>query len=182
MGLADRIKNLVLKREGWSGRGMGLLLGAIAVLGQAPFHIWPAFILSLALLFARIQSASCNSRPMRAGFSAGLWWALGYFAAGTFWVGSAFIERGPEFIPVMPFMVAGLAFILAIFWGIAGGFQARAKLSGARAGIFFAAIFTLGYLCWHSIVLDIFGSAARNSIIIPASTYGSSRFPSNNPI
>lgn len=134
---------LLLRHTGWVGRGLGVLIGAFGVLGHAPFHIWPIALLSLAILYLRLQAAAKADRPGRAGFSVGLWWALGYFAAGTFWVGSAFIERGPEFIPIMPFMVAGLAFVLAIFWGVAGGFLARTRVSGLFAVLVFAAAFTL---------------------------------------
>ena len=137
---------LLLRTEGWAGRGIGLILGAAAVLGHAPFHIWPISILSLAVLFARLQWAAEAKQPGRLGFSVALWWGIGYFAAGTFWVGSAFVERGPEFIPIMPFMVAGLAVLLALFWGLAGAFFARAKLSGFLAVITFGAVFTLAEL------------------------------------
>jgi len=140
------LKALLLKTEGWTGRGIGLLLGALAVLGQAPFHFWPIFILSLGLLFARLQIAAQVDRPGKRGFSVAIWWGVGYFAAGTFWVGSAFIERGPEFIPIMPFMIAGLAVLLAVFWGFAGAFFARAKVSALWAIVVFTAIFTLAEL------------------------------------
>jgi len=136
-------KGLLLKTDDWTGRGVGLILGALAVLGQAPFHLWPIFILSLALLFARLQNAARDNRPSKRGFSVGFWWGVGYFAAGTFWVGSAFIERGAEFIPIMPFMVAGLAFLLAFFWGLAGVFFSRSMLSGFWAIAVFVAVFTL---------------------------------------
>ncbi len=137
---------LLLRHAGWSGRGMGVLLGAIAVLGQAPFHYWPLTVLSLAILFGRLQWTAELDRPGRAGFSAAFWWALGYFAAGTFWIGSAFIERGPEFIPLMPFMVGGLACLLALFWGLGGAYLARARLSGLKAVLAFTAVFTLAEL------------------------------------
>lgn len=137
---------LILRTEGWTGRGVGVVLGAFAVLGQAPFHFWPITVLSLAVLFGRLQWAAEADRPARRGFSTAFWWALGYFAAGTFWVGSAFIERGPEFIPIMPFMVAGLAGLLALFWGLAGAYFSRAKLTGLFAVLAFTAIFTLAEL------------------------------------
>jgi len=140
------LKNLFLKTEGWAGRFIGFTLGALAVLGQAPFHLWPIFILSLGILFARLQKAAEATRPGKRGFSVALWWGVGYFAAGTFWIGSAFIERGPEFIPIMPFMIAGLAFLLASVWGIAGAFFARAKLSPVWAILSFASVFLLAEL------------------------------------
>jgi len=137
---------IFLKLDGWAGRSVGLILGALAVLGQAPFHLWPIFLISLGILFARLQKAAKDTRPGKRGFSAALWWGVGYFAAGTFWVGSAFIERGPEFIPIMPFMVAGLAGLLAVFWALAGAFHAKMKLSGFWAAALFTAIFTLAEL------------------------------------
>ena len=136
----------LLRLDGWTGRAIGLLLGVLAVLGQAPFHIWPIAIVSLGVLFARLQVAADADRPGKRGFSVALWWGVGYFAAGTFWVGSAFIERGPEFIPIMPFMVGGLAILLSVFWGMAGAFLARSKLTGIWAIIGFTAAFTLAEL------------------------------------
>ncbi len=133
----------LLKLDGWAGRGIGVGFGALAVLGHAPFHIWPIALFSLAILFARLQWAAKIERPGRRGFSVAFWWAVGYFAAGTFWVGSAFIERGAEFIPIMPFMVAALAFLLAVFWALAGAFAARTRVSDFWAIFVFAAAFTL---------------------------------------
>lgn len=137
---------ILLKTEGWSGRGLGLILGALGALGQAPFHLWPIFLLSAAILFARLRKASTHARPGKHGFSVAIWWGVGYFAAGTFWVGGAFIERGAEFIPIMPFMVAGLAFLLALFWGLAGAFLSRTHAAGIGAALGFAAVFTLAEL------------------------------------
>ena len=138
--------SLLRKTDGWTGRAIGLALGALAVLGHPPFHVWPIAIVSLGFLFIRLQDAGQAERPARRGFSAAIWWAMGYFAAGTFWIGSAFIERGPEFIPVMPFMVAGLALLLSLLWGVAGAFFARAKRTGFKAVIGFSAAFILAEL------------------------------------
>ncbi len=135
-----------LTLQGWRGRGLALIIGALAVLGHAPFHFWPLALLSLAWLYGRLIWASGHERAGRAGFGSAFWWALGYFAAGTFWIGSAFIERGPAFIPLMPFMVGGLACLLALFWGLAGIYLARIKASGLLRVFAFASAFTLAEL------------------------------------
>ena len=142
---------LLLKTTGWRGRFFGLILGALAVLGQAPFHFWPLTLLCLAGLVARLKWASGAERRTRAGFSAGFWFAFGYFMAGTYWIGSAFIARGPEFIPVMPPMILALGMVLALFWGLAGAAFTKIRLTGFKSllafiSFFFLAEFTRGHL------------------------------------
>ncbi len=142
---------IVLKTTGWRGRFMGMLIGAVAVLGQAPFHLWPLTLFSLALLLARLEAASNESRRGRTGFSAAFWHALGYFLAGTYWIGSAFIARGPEFIPIMPPMILGLGALLAFFWGMAGMLYIKIRPAGLTIlplffSLFFLAEFVRGHI------------------------------------
>ncbi|MDB2437498.1 apolipoprotein N-acyltransferase [Hellea sp.] len=143
--------SFLLKTTGWGGRFVGLLLGAVAVLGQAPLHFWPLTVLCLSILLARLKWASGAERRGWAGFSAGFWFAFGYFMAGTYWIGSAFIARGPEFIPIMPPMILGLGLLLAFFWGLAGAAFTKLRPKGfasllAFISFFFLAEFTRGHL------------------------------------
>lgn len=117
-----------LTLTGWRGRGLDMFIGAVAVLGHAPFHIWPVTLLCFAYLMVRLDDAR---RIHKNGFSRGMWFGLGYFLAGMFWIGSAFIARGPEFIPAMPPMILGLAALLAFFWGLAGRLYVRFAGTGA---------------------------------------------------
>jgi len=76
---------------------------------------------------------------------------LGYFAGQVYWIGSAFIARGEEFIWLMPFMVSGMALLLAFFWGLAGRFVAKHHHQGPRlylvaAGYIFLAEMIRGHL------------------------------------
>jgi len=129
---------------------MGVVIGAVAVLGQAPFHFWPLTLISLALLLARLQYASRESRHVRAGFSAAFCYGLGYFLAGTYWIGSAFIARGPEFIPIMPPMIFGLGALLASFWGIAGAAYAKIRPKDVIIlPVFFSLFFLAEYVRGH---------------------------------
>ena len=94
---------------GWRYYALCLILGAIGILGHAPFHLWPITLLMFAVLIRALKAAETPKRAFRTGLVVG----LGYFMGGIHWVGSAFIARGPEFIPVMPPMILGLALILA---------------------------------------------------------------------
>ena len=145
------VPSALLRITGWRGRFTGLALGAVAVLGLAPFHIWPLMMVSLAFLLARLILAGEEERATKAGVSVAFWHALGYFLAGTYWIGSAFIARGPEFIPIMPPMILALGALLAFFWGLAGGLFARLRPQGIIAlplffSLFFLAEFTRGHL------------------------------------
>jgi apolipoprotein N-acyltransferase len=133
---------IFLRSKGWAGRSIGFALGGLCVLGQAPLHIWPIALLGFAVFFMRLQWASTEARPAKSGFHSAFWFALGYFGIGVFWVGSAFIERGPAFIPVMPPMVLALAAILSLFWAIAGMYFAKARFGPVLAPLGFTVLFT----------------------------------------
>lgn len=120
-----------------------ILLGALAVLAHAPFFIWPLFPLLLAPMVWRLDGAAMMQKPKRAGFWRGWLFGTGYFLAGLYWIGSAFVARGPEFVPFLPIAILALAGGLALFWGAAGAIYVWLKPSGISRGVFFAGLFAL---------------------------------------
>jgi len=143
----------ILTTSGWVGFVLNILLGALSVLGHAPFFLWPITIMCLAFLMLRLDDAATQARPKRSGFWCGFSFALGYFIAGLYWIGSAFIARGPEFVPFMPFAILLMAAGLALFWGCAGLVYVRLIQGKAssfwRAGIFACVFFIAEFLRGH---------------------------------
>jgi apolipoprotein N-acyltransferase len=135
----------IWSHSGWLSRMAVVAAGAIAAFGFAPFHFWGTTLVSLTLLFVRLVGVSGWDRPARAGFWTGLLFGLGWFSASCFWIASAFIERGPEFIPMIPPLVGGLAVVLSLFWGFAGAVVAR-QGSVRRKAILFVAAFMMAEL------------------------------------
>ncbi|MGB0907068.1 MAG: apolipoprotein N-acyltransferase [Maricaulaceae bacterium] len=134
----------LFSHSGWRGRGLDFILGGIAVLGLAPFHIYPLSIFALSILAWRLFSVPrTQPRPRRSGFGIGFWFGLGYFLCGTFWIGSAFISRGPEYIWIMPPMILALGALLGFFWGLAGYLYQIVAPSRRMAPFIFMALFTL---------------------------------------
>ena len=132
----------------WRRRGVDAAVGALGALGMAPLYVWPATLASLAWLALRLVGRG----DWRAGFSTGFWAGFGFFAAGMFWIAQAFVERGPEYIPLIVPLVLGLFWLLALFWGAAGAafvaLRARGGAEGsvglsAREAFLFAALFFL---------------------------------------
>jgi len=103
--------------RGWRGRILDIALGALAVLGQAPFHLWGVMLIVLALLKLRLDYMRLEEgRPAGRAF----------YIAGRF--GS---------------MIIGLALLLALFWAVAGYFYKGSRLGAFGSAIAFTALFSL---------------------------------------
>ncbi len=111
--------------RGWRAHLMAFVAGAAGVLGQAPFHLWPMALLSMVVLVWLLDGAFSGPEPIRAGAARAFSFAYGQFFAGLYWIGSAFISRGPEYIPLMPFALALLMAGLALIWAVAGAIAVR---------------------------------------------------------
>lgn len=106
-------------KPAWLSGLCGMLLGALAVLGHAPFHVWPAFMVSICGLILLLDGASQNPKRLRSAFWRGWSWGFGYFLAGMFWVGNAFLVDAEKFAALMPFAVTALPAAMGVYWGLA---------------------------------------------------------------
>ncbi len=125
----------------WVSGLCALFLGALAVLGQAPFHFWPAFMVSICGLVLLLDGAHHNKQRLRSAFWRGWSWGFGYFLAGMFWVGNAFLVDAEKFAIVMPFAVTALPAAMGVYWGLAAGVAMFFWGSGAARLLTFAACF-----------------------------------------
>ncbi|NJO35080.1 MAG: hypothetical protein HC869_20185, partial [Rhodospirillales bacterium] len=95
--LAERVKGL----SGWRRRAAAIIAGAASVLALAPFFIWPILWITLPALVWLIDGAiegatrtlqgRWHRRPAAAAAEIGWWFGFGYFIAGLFWIGEAFL-------------------------------------------------------------------------------------------
>ena len=130
----------------WRSRALDLGLGALAVLGFAPFGVWPLTVLAFAALYVRLAG---HTMPKQ-GWSSGFWFGVGYFAFGLFWITSAFVERGPEYIPFVPPLVGGLVVLLSLFWAWAGRQVVATGVGGLwRVALFGSLLFLAEWLRGH---------------------------------
>lgn len=105
-----------------------IAIGALAALGQAPFGIWPATLLMLALVFGLfLNTASWRQ-------AAGLGWAFGtgYFLLALSWIVEPFLIDVARHGWMAPFALLGLAAGLALFW--AAGLALGRAAGGGSAG------------------------------------------------
>ena len=114
---------------------LALVSGLAVALGQAPFDLWPAAILGLALLFQLIRTAGTIRQAAFLGLVAG----TGHFALALFWIIEPFLIDVARHGWMAPFALIGMSAGLALFWA---GAAAAVRGLGGQA-LAFVAAFTL---------------------------------------
>lgn len=128
-GFVERIAERVLLLEGWPRAAVALIAGALSALALAPYHAFPILLITLPVLVWLLDGALPESgssgilggiRRLMPGFRIGWWFGFGYFLAGFWWVGQAFLVDADDFAFLLPVAVVALPAGLALFWGVAG--------------------------------------------------------------
>ena len=151
----DRLAGWVRGRAGWRGALLAFVAGVASVLAMAPFHVWPVLCLTFAILVWQLDgaiarrptaSARWRARPELAAAIVGWWFGFGYFFAGLFWIGEAFLVESEKFAVLLPLAVTLMPAGLALFWAAAA---AAASLAW-RPGLWrvLALALTLGAAEW----------------------------------
>lgn len=119
----DRLANAVVLSWGWRRRGIAFAAGALSSLSQPPFFAFPLLWITLPVLVWLLDGAVAQGRSGRVrrlppAFAAGWWFGFGYFLAGLWWIGAAFLVEADTFGWLMPLAVVALPAGLALFWGL----------------------------------------------------------------
>ncbi|MBM3561227.1 MAG: apolipoprotein N-acyltransferase, partial [Alphaproteobacteria bacterium] len=109
--LADALRRLA----GWRRAICAVVLGAAGMLALPPWYLLPLAIPAFAGLVWMVEGAAAGPRPLRRAFFAGLLFGLGHFAVGVWWVHEAFLVDAARTAWLIPFLVGGLAIVLAVF-------------------------------------------------------------------
>jgi apolipoprotein N-acyltransferase len=101
---------------GWRRAAIAFAAGAVSSLAMAPTHAWPLLLVTLPVLVWLIDGAAAGRlRGIPAAAAAGWCFGFGYFLAGLYWVGSAFLVDAKIFGWLLPFAVTLLPAGLALF-------------------------------------------------------------------
>jgi len=149
--LASLVEGVILS-WGWRRRAIAFFSGAAGALALPPFSLFPLIAVPLTIAVWLIDGAEDHDSgraltgSMRAAFGAGWWMGFGYFLAGLWWIGAAFLVEADKFAWALPIAVVALPAALALFPG-AGFAIARALWSPGPARVF-ALAFALGLAEW----------------------------------
>src|SRR5271167_4489467 len=149
--LASLVEGVILS-WGWRRRAIALVSGAVGALALPPFSLFALIAVPLTIAVWLIDGAEDrgSGRPliasMRAAFGAGWWMSFGYFLAGLWWVGAAFLVEADKFAWALPLGVVALPAALAFF--PAAGFAIARLLWSPGPARIFALAFGLGLTEW----------------------------------
>jgi apolipoprotein N-acyltransferase len=113
--LASLAHSIVLS-WGWRRRSIAFVAGALSVLAMAPINAWPILFFTLPTLVWLIDGIGGRGwSALGAAAAIGWWFGFGYFLAGLYWLGYAFLVDAQTFGWLLPFAVVGLPAVLAIY-------------------------------------------------------------------
>ena len=114
----------------WRRRAIAFAAGAAGALALPPFDFLPALLAPMMAAVWLIDGSAnvgaggrSSVRSLQSAFWVGWWWGFGYFVAGLWWLGAAFLVEADKFAWALPFGVlalpAGLAFFPALGFAFA---------------------------------------------------------------
>ncbi|MEZ5840300.1 MAG: apolipoprotein N-acyltransferase [Hyphomicrobiales bacterium] len=149
--MTRKIANRLILSWGWQRAAMAMAAGALSVLALAPFDFLPVLWLTFPALVWLIDGAVAapSARGLRTlypAFVVGWFFGFGYFLAGLWWVGSAFLVEAEDFGWMLPFAVMLLPAGLALFIGVATALARLVWFDGWRRILVLAVV--LGLADW----------------------------------
>lgn len=120
----------VILAWGWRRAIIACAAGIISILALPPLSLWPILFFTFPVMVWLIDGASTPRWGGAASaFVAGWWFGFGYFLAGLYWIGNAFLVDAKVFGWLLPIAVTLMPAGLALFTGL--GF-ALARLLWSR--------------------------------------------------
>ena len=117
-----RASHAVMLSWGWRRAAIAFIAGAVSVLALAPVNAWPVLFLTFPVAVWLIEGASAGRLGGVIGAGvAGWFFGLGYYTAGLYWIGHAFLVDAKTFAWLLPFAVLGLPAFLACYMALAFG-------------------------------------------------------------
>jgi apolipoprotein N-acyltransferase len=114
--IVTRLSHPVVLAWGWRRAAIAFTAGSISVLGLAPFDFWPLLFVTFPVMIWLIDGAASGRwGGALSAAVAGWWFGFGYFVAGLYWIGHAFLVDAKTFGWLLPIAVTALPAYLAIY-------------------------------------------------------------------
>ena len=111
-----RLAHTIVLAFGWRRAAIAFVAGAASVLAMAPINAWPILFVTFPVLVWLVDGSAAG-RWSGAVAAAGAGWCFGFgfFVAGLYWIGYAFLVDAKTFGWLLPVAVTGLPAYLALY-------------------------------------------------------------------
>jgi apolipoprotein N-acyltransferase len=111
-----RLSHAIVLSWGWRRAAIAFVAGAASTLALAPFNAWPVLFVTFPVAVWLLEGSSAGrlGGVLTAALT-GWWFGFGYFVAGLYWIGFAFLVDAKTFAWLLPFAVIGLPVYLALY-------------------------------------------------------------------
>ncbi|MBI4276063.1 MAG: apolipoprotein N-acyltransferase [Rhizobiales bacterium] len=134
----------VILAWGWRRGTIAFFAGAVTTLALPPFDVWPLGFITFPVLVWLIDGAAAGrAGGLLAAAAAGWWFGFGYFLAGLYWVGHAFLVDAKTFGWLLPVAVISLPAGLAVFTAFGTAFARLIWTRGPMRILALAAALTI---------------------------------------
>jgi apolipoprotein N-acyltransferase len=111
-----RLAHTIVLAWGWRRILIAFLAGAGSALALPPVDLWPAPFITFPILLWLVDGAAAGRLyGVWAAASVGWWFGFGYFLAGLYWIGNAFLVDAKTFGWLLPFAVVMLPAGMALY-------------------------------------------------------------------
>jgi apolipoprotein N-acyltransferase len=138
-----RLAHVVILASGWRRAIIAFVAGAASALAMAPVNAWPILFVTFPVLIWLVDGSAAGrwSGPVTAAL-AGWCFGFGYFLAGLYWIGYAFLVDVKTFGWLLPVAVAGLPAYLALYTALGLAVARLIWVRGPERVLAFAATMT----------------------------------------
>jgi apolipoprotein N-acyltransferase len=139
-----RLSHTFVLAWGWRRLLIAFLAGAGSALALAPVNAWPAPFITFPILLWLVDGAAAGRLGgVWAAAAVGWWFGFGYFVAGLYWVGNAFLVDAKTFGWLLPLAVTALPAGMALYTAFGVALARLIWTRGATRVLALAAALTL---------------------------------------
>jgi apolipoprotein N-acyltransferase len=116
--LLRRAAFFIVLSRGWRRALIAFLAGALSSSALAPVHAWPVLFATFPALVWMLDGSVPGARGIFEAAATGWSFGFGYFLAGLYWIGFAFLVDAKTFGWLLPFAVVALPAGMAVYTGL----------------------------------------------------------------
>jgi apolipoprotein N-acyltransferase len=133
------VRKWLRQLSGWKRLGVSFSFGSAMALAMPPFNVFPLVWICFPAVITLLQGAT----KARQAFGIGWSFAFGFLVFGLYWIAASMFVDIKTFWWAVPFAVAGLPALLAIYYGLAAVLARKIGLQGVKGAITFGLLWFL---------------------------------------